>query len=203
MLPLLLASAAVSAPPAVSVELEAPWSVGHDGGSHLNLRYGDSAEGVRVQLEPSEDWPIGVSPIQGGRPMRAHGALMVAPPLPPARVEIRSEGPDLLVRLFGPPLNALTDREDAPEDPTLTWVRLRPRGSSWRIVLDGVGQVAVEGSTCHWTGRAWKIGEHTELQTAALAWRSWIDADAWFLDVTPAVELADPYPRTAWTWTPE
>jgi hypothetical protein len=182
--------------------LEAPWVMAHRDEDHINFRYGDSSEGVRVQLQSTETWQVGVTPIHGGRPYQRAGMPMVSPPVPPLRVAAEAQGPDLVIRLYGPPLQTLTSHPEAPEDPVITWVRLRPRGESWRIVLDGVGSIVLEGGQVTWTGTDWHVARQTPVRTSAKAWRSALEDGWWFLDVAPAVQLADPYPRTAWTWTP-
>lgn len=201
MLVFSLVSSLYAAPVPVTMALDAPWSVAHQDEDHINLRYGDSAEGVRVQLQPSADWRVGITPIQGGRPYRAQGNPMVEPPLAPVRAEVVAQGPDLVVRLYGPPLSAITTRPDAPSDAVHTWVRLRPRGESWRIVLDGLGRVHLTGTSVRWDGEDWWLDDATPVRTTAANWRSGLVRKDWTLDLTPAVHLADPYPRTAWTWT--
>lgn len=189
--------------PAVEISVDEPWLVAHESAEVLSLRYGDSAEGVRLQLIAEEDWQVGVSPIHGGRPIQMGHAPMVMPPGPPRRIEVLSQGPDLVVRMSGEPLSEFSRHPEAPDDPVLTWVRLRPRGSSWRIILDGMGRVSIPGAqSSSWTGEAWQVGPSVLLQSNAQQTSSAIGPDGWSFDTSPSAELADPYPRTAWTFTP-
>ena len=105
--------------------------------------------------------------------------------------------------MAGAPLSEFSNHPEAPDDPVLTWLRLRPRGASWRIVLDGVGRISIPGvQETSWTGTGWQVGTSTVLQSNARQTSSALGDDGWFLDTRPAADLADPYPRTAWTFSP-
>lgn len=132
--------------------------------------------------------------------MGSERRALASPAFHPTAIEVRSEGPDLLVRMSGPPLSDLTDHPDAPTDVAISWLRLRPRGETWRIVLDGLGTIALPDIThVAWTTGGMEIGERAVLTTSASRHRSaWTDGH-WTFDTRPALEHADPYPRTAFT----
>lgn len=184
------------------MSLEAPWRLAHDGETSLAVRHGDTPEGVRIQLMPTDDWGIGASPIVGGRATRAGTHPLVGVGFVPVAVEVRADGPDLLVRFSGPPFSQLTDREDAPEDPVLAWIRLRPRGETWRVVLDGLGVITIpDAQQATWTSQGLAVGSAI-LTTTATTHSSRLIDGAWQLDTTPALDHADPYPRTGITFRP-
>lgn len=205
---------AATSPPVPRVDLGGDWVIVEETAESLALRWRDSADGVRIDLATTDRALAGVTPIvagrtlaieQDGRRIPMFGVPLPDAPLTAATVEV--QGPDLLVRLEGPPLDTLTDHPDAPESPVLSWVRLRRRPGSWRLVLQGlhVWTLPAEGlSSTH-------LGDHRELHTAfgtfevtsqAPAWSGGLDRDRWWLDTTPSADRAAPYPRTGMTFTP-
>lgn len=179
------------------------------------LRVGDSADGARVQFAPGDRGRTrGVSPIAGGRTLEVADGDALTPliafPYPDralTSVAITNDGPDLLVRVAGPPIKDLTALPDAPRDPVLTWVRLRPRGSSWRIAIDGITTLSLPGAT---EGHAAADGAvdlacpygTVAFTSNAKASRSSDDGALWTWTDEAAIEAHDPYPHTAMTLTP-
>lgn len=176
---------------------------------------GDSADGARVQFAPgARGRERGVSPIAGGKTLEvADGAAlvpMIGFPYPDrglTSVAITSDGPDLLIRVAGPPLADVTAAADAPTDPVLTWIRLRPRGPSWRIAIDGIATLSLPGTTEGHAAADGTITLYGPFGTAAFAsnakaTRSATGGARWTWTDEPAIEVHDPYPHTALTLTP-
>lgn len=208
-------STALPSPP-VHLELEAPWALVHRDERSIVLRLGDGADGARIQLLPDERGRIpGVSPIHAGQTSevadRGERWPLVAvgyPELALERVEIVVQGVDLVVRCYGPPLAEVSNRPDAPPDPVITWVRLRPRPEDWRIVFDGLGTVSLAAGDLRvspGTPEGWQVdgdGGGTRLTSDARRWRTARTASRWTFSTIPALGAVQPYSRTAMTWTP-
>jgi hypothetical protein len=205
-----LATTLAIAGPTVELDLSAPWVVAAQTDTAVTLRLGDTAEGLWIGLAHSDGRIPGVSPVWRGRTLRTGEGdsswPMVAPAwpdLPLTRVVIETRGPDLVVRMFGPPLTDVTTHPDAPEDPVHTWVRVRPRTKDWRLVVTGMATITVpahrvalaaNGTVAdgEWGALAW----HTD---APATWSSWLDG-VLTVGTGPSVHLAQPYPRTSATW---
>jgi len=202
------------ASPELKLELGSDWSIVEQDRAHVILRHRDGNDGVRVTLAPSADGRLpGVSPILGGRTWEYREADRVRPAFAPphadrpvAAAAIQAQGPDLLIRLSGPPLTALVDHPLAPEDPVLTWIRLRPRPGSWRIALQGLHVVTLAGPvTLRETGRQrmaispWGV---FTLHDSPPASQGGSSPTVWWLDTTPSAHATQPYPRISLTWTP-
>ncbi|MFK7931082.1 MAG: hypothetical protein AB8H79_23045 [Myxococcota bacterium] len=197
-----------------AVSMGGDWVIVEENSEFMVFRWGQSPHGVRLNLVSVDGRQVGVSPIVGGRTLEVRSGSDVAPafawpwpqhPLTAANIEV--QGPDLLIRLQGPPLNTLTDHPDAPEDPALSWVRLRPRGESWRIALRGVHRMNLPGPVMveHLGDRRVLHSEvgTFELTTDARAASSASTARMWTLDTRPNLDLARPYPKTGLTWRPD
>ncbi len=183
----------------------------------MMVQLGDSAEGVRVDLA-SGARVAGVSVVDRGKPWlvrdgagRLWPTVAVGQPESPlSSAEIASQGPDLVVRLAGPPIASISDHPDAPVDPVLTWVRLRHRGDDWRVVVDGLATVSIPVNTPKPT----RVDDgQTEIQartgrlrfgTTASRWSSdWdVATGRWTFSTNPALTAVEPYPRTTLTWSP-
>lgn len=190
-------------PPVAQLSVASPWSVVEQTDATVLLRWRQTGHGVRVDLTRDDRgrWP-GVSVIDGGTTLETDGAGGRAPlvavgwpahPLTDAVIE--SQGPDLRVRLAGPPLSSLTDDPAAPDDPVLTWVRVRPRGDRWRVVVRGLAVITLPAPV---------VDGLTELSTEAGAvrdrWAVRPDGPVRQLDVTPALRGRQPYPTTVVEW---
>lgn len=213
MLAALLAGVAVAAPPIPEVSLGPDWSIVEESREELVLRHRRSADGLRIVLAPTDAgrW-VGVAPIRDGRTLEHVVADAIVPvfawPLaaPLSSVKVEAQGPDLLVRLEGPPLSAQSLHPDAPDDPVISWVRVRPRGDTWRIALRGVHRIhlpPLQDSAHHGSDRvlltAWGS---FRIDTDAPAVRGHSGPRGYAWDSTPSIDLAAPYPRTGITWTP-
>lgn len=189
---------------APTLEIGAPWSVAHQADDAVALRFADTPHGVWIAR--GGDGPPGVSPIVDGRRVGAPLVAIAAPDAPLAALTVRTEGHDAVIRFSGPPLSTLTAVGGAPEDPVLTWVRVRPRDGSWRVVLDGLGTVALPAEVVAPGGDALVRVDGPEgafaLTTTAPAWRSSWDGATFRLDPGPSLHRREPYPRTALTWWP-
>lgn len=202
------------APVLPEVRLGSSWSIVEENRDELILRHQTSPDGVRIVLAlTAQGRQAGVSPIVDGHTYEVRRGDQIVPMLawpwpehPVRSLIIEEEGPDLLIRLSGPALHAVTDHPDAPDDPTLSWTRIRPRGTSWRIALTGVHR---------WTlpqvGRVEHRGQdrvlHSgwgsfEVRTDARAVRSAATGGSLVWDTRPSIELAQPYPKTGMTWRP-
>lgn len=102
-------------------------------------------------------------------------------------------------------MNSLTDHPDAPDDPVLSWVRLRQRGDSWRIALRGLHRWNLPGPV-----RSEQRGDSRTLHTPQGRFEYSSDApvshslatpDGWLRDTRPSLAAAQPYPRTGITWS--
>jgi len=196
------------------VTLGGDWVIVEESPRELVLRLGDSPHGVRVVLAETEGGRrIGVAPIHDGRTLELRDGDVTTPvfawpfpdhPLTAASVEV--EGPDLVVRLQGPPLQDVTDHPDAPADPVLCWVRIRPRGSTWRFALRGVHRITVPAlDSIEYRGveRVWEDDwGWFAVQTDAPAITGHQDGTRLVWDTSPSIDLAQPYPKTGITWTP-
>ncbi len=208
--------------PSPTVSVEGDWRVVHERADSVAIGKHGTADGARLTLGPAPEGVDGVervpgvSPVSRGRTFDVtHDGLrwpLVAsayPDKPLTRCAVRGAGPDLVMQLDGPPLNTLTPHLKAPEDPAITWVRMRPRGDAWRIVIDGLATISLPGGVVVRPGEgadayvvahdAW--GSAT-LATGARAWRTEARPARWWLVTGPALERQDPYPRTTLTWTP-
>lgn len=197
----------------VTVDLDGAWALVSEDDDEIAVRFGQTGEGARVWARGSAGRPAGVTPVHDGRTLEVpdEGVAwpLVAFPEGVRRVEVTVQGIDLVVRAYGAPIVEVTRRDDAPDDPVITWVRLRPRPEDWRIVLDGLGTVSlpapagpVEPSE---GGFAWTIGGPrgpVVLDTNAPAWSSAVTRERWHLDLWPSLWETQPYPRTGLTWTP-
>ena len=228
---LLLALACAQAPPpprttstcpTPTVTVEDDWRVVHEREDSVAIGKFGTSDGARLALGPSPDGADGdervpgVSPVSRGRTyyVTQDGLRwpMVASAFPEralSRCSVRGRGPDLVVQLDVPPLRALTAHPLAPTNPVITWVRLRPRGDDWRIVIDGLATITLPGGVTVRPSEgadqyvvssdAW--GSAT-VAVGARAWRTEARPNRWWLGTGPALDLQDPYPRTTLTWTP-
>lgn len=189
------------------VRVEEPWHSIQEDGDVLALRFDDTPHGVRVFLGPSDRWAhAGVSPVVNGETI---GTPMLAVPTgigPAETVTVRSEGHDVLVRFASQPLNSVTTDPLAPADPTLTWIRLRPRNGSWRIVMDGLGTLNLPAESIHsgtagtqLRGPAGTFDVGTDAPQFTTAW----SPGHWQLSTQDSIHDRAPYPRTAFTWAPD
>jgi hypothetical protein len=197
-----------------TVQMTAPWKVEWQDPDALAVRLGDSANGVRIQLAADATGRVpGVSPIDRGKTLEVaadgHRWPLVAIGYPEARLQtvaVEVDGPDLVVRFAGPPLDAVTTHPQAPKDPVLTWVRLRPRGETWRIAVTGLATLAIaaNGATAGDLGDAVIAGDWGtfRLSTDAPRFGSRFADGGLFFDTRPALEREQPYPKTSLTWTP-
>ncbi len=202
-------------PPVPTVSMGGGWVILEEDAEGLTLRWRDTADGVRVQLAATDDALPGVAPIAGGATARlvrgGRRVPLVGLPDPTrglSAATLEVQGPDLVVRLAGDPLDRYTDHPDAPEDPVLTWVRIRRRADGFRIVVQGLATLTLpaEGLAVHHHGR------HRVLETAwgrvrqdddPPAVRGRLDGEALVLDTLPSLERTAPYPRMGFTWTPD
>lgn len=201
--------------PSPTIAVAAPWKLEKNEDGVVVLRLGDSAQGARVDLRRTADGGMpGVAPIHGGRtyivadgvdrwPMIAVGHPDV--PLSAARIEV--DGLDLVVRLDGPPLRALTGDPQAPDEPAHTIVRLRPRARDWRIVIDGLTTVSAAGAARARPADDGAVSvEHAwgryELTTTAVKLGSAMGPARWWASTVPSLRLYAPMRRVAFTWAP-
>lgn len=127
-----------------------------------------------------------------------------------SKVEIETQGIDLVIRLEGPPLHEWTGQPSAPNDPVISWTRVRVRGKSWRFILRGLQRwnlpASPEGphpkpsenegfSFTHGFG-SWSY------RTNAKALSGQKTRDHWYIDTSGSVWVKDPYPTTVIDWTP-
>jgi hypothetical protein len=202
--------APLPAPPIV-LDLAAPWRVVEQTDAHVAVRLGDTAHGARIQVAADGRGRVpGVSPIHNGATLDAPEAdrrwPLVAVAYPEralSRVEVASQEFDLTVRFYGPELHQVAQRPDAPSDPVLTWVRLRPRTTDWRVVLDGLGTLSLPSPVR--ASPSWTLTTPhgpVQLESGAADWRTASSRERWFFSTKPALQAIDPYPRTALTLTP-
>lgn len=203
-----------SAPPIPTVALGGDWVVVEESPREIVLRHGRTADGARITLaETEEGHRVGVAPIVDGRTLAVDDATHSAPafgwPLPEhplTAVTIEVQGPDLLVRMEGPPIARVTDHPDAPQDPVISWVRLRPRGDTWRIALRGVHRVSLPPGTASVNHASRRTLDTTwgqlEIVTDAPAIGGHVGTFGTVWDTRPSIDLAQPYPRTGITLTP-
>lgn len=196
--------------------MDAPWRVVTEEDDAVLLRLGDSPDGVRVNLLPGDRHRvIGVTPVIAGRTLEVEQdgerwplVAVGYPDEPVSKVTIEVTGVDLVVRFEGPALDTLTAHPEAPADPAITWVRLRPRGQDWRIVMDGLGTLSLpaddlriepaDGATVA-IDAAW--GDLV-LESDAPRLSSAIEGARWWASTRPSLEVYEPYKRIAFTWTP-
>lgn len=179
------------------------WSTAPAGEDEIALRFRDTPHGVRVGTTA----PWAVSLVVDGHTVSEPVFRIPDALPPPERVELSVEGHDLLVRFSGVPLSTLLpDDPNAPDDPVLTWLRLRPRNGSWRLVSDGLvtvqlrassvapgpdGSVQIDGPDGRWV-----------LNSDAPATTSRFTGGRWVFDTAPSLYAQQPYPRTGITFTP-
>lgn len=199
--------------PAAAVEtelaVEGSWRVVHQRPERIALHHRGSTEGVVIDLRGRP----GLSLVLHGQTLSTERSgerwpLVTAgyPDHPLQRARVYTEGPDLVVQLEGPPLHRVHDHPEAPADPVLSWVRLRPRGADWRIVLTGLLTLHLPARSVrmHPTAPGWLVetdswghfhvepDERPDHSTAATGW--------WRLRTHPALDRLDPYPQRALSW---
>jgi hypothetical protein len=197
-----------SAPVATPVELSVapPWEVVHQDAHTVALRFDGTPHGIRVELggDPRHPTP-GVSLVVDGRTIGDPFVAVGHPDHPIRDVRISTEAHDAVVQFAGPPLADVTAHPDAPTDPVLTWVRVRPRNGSLRVVLDGLGTVAFPASAVVADEFALAVtgpeGTAT-LETNAALHQARLDERGFRFDTIASAEAADPYPRTGLTFRP-
>lgn len=202
------------APPEPELELGPDWSIVQQDATGIVLRHRGGNDGVRVTLAPGPDGRTpGVAPVIDGRTWEIREGGRVRPAFAPAHADravaaaaIQAQGPDLLIRLSGPPLDELIEHPLAPKDPVLSWVRLRPRAGSWRIVLQGLHTIRLAGpASVEERGRERQVdgpwGSFVLHDTPPVAIGA-SEPGAWWLDTTPSAHATEPYPRLSLTWTP-
>lgn len=189
------------------VQVQSPWHVVQQDSDVVALRFEDTAHGVRVFLGPTDRFAqAGASPVVNGQTV-GHPMLGVPAAIGPAEsVTVRSEGHDLLVRFASQPLDLVSRDPLAPEDPALTWLRLRPRNGSWRIVMDGLGTLNLPAEAVHPSsggvslrGTSGTMDVQTDAPDTITTWTDGV----WHLSTLPSVHARAPYPRTAFTWNPD
>lgn len=200
-------------PPVPTVQLAGDWVIIEEDPSSIVVRWRDTADGVRINVARGDAGrTVGVAPIVGGRTAELRQGGHVVPLVTPSfaslsAVTIEVQGPDLLVRMEGPPLASLTDHPDAPDDPALAWVRLRPRGETWRIALRGMLALTLPADEL-------VVNERVRDRTVRSAWgdfvqrggaplsRSVLAGGVWVYDTAPSLTIQQPYPQLGLTWTP-
>ncbi len=192
--------------------LSAPWRLVSQDATSVVLRVGDGADGARIQLARDERGRLpGVTPIAKGDALDVQDGsdrwplIAVAfPDRPLTSVDITTEGADLLVHIAGPALTSVVDDPQAPDDPVLTWVRLRPRGDSWRVVVDGIATVSLPGGargSASSTGTIGLVagGRAIDFHTGAPSYASSDDRVRWQFADQASLAAKAPYPRTTLT----
>lgn len=134
-------------------------------------------------------------------------------PLPTTEIEtlrFESQGIDLLIRIEGSTIRTWTDSPSAPNDPVITWFRLRVRNKAIRIITQGLVQwtlpASVDGphptpianggiSFIHGYG-------HWTLKTDAKGIQGQKTQEIWWIDTSPSIHLKQPYPKTTIEWSP-
>jgi len=193
--------------PTTTVDVNSPWTQVPAADGERAFRFADSPHGVRVALGPNNAFAgPGIALVTDGQTV-GEPMLGVSPTVgPPTSLTISSEGYDLLVRYSSRPLSELSRDPDAPDDPALTWLRIRPRNGSWRLVLDGLGTLSVAADHV-------AVGDADTLRIVGSQGTFQLSTDApatstqkwpghWVLDTSPSVRERAPYPRTGITWTP-
>ena len=175
--------------PKPTISLDKTWVKTEAGANSIGVRH-DNGDGVVVRLTQTPEILL----VQGGRPT---GVRFTPTSNELTAITIKQDGPDLLVRLAGPPINTITDHKEAPEDPALTWLRIRPRSTGWRVILDGLGTLHLPEGPVSPRSEGFRLsanGTHYDITTDAKANQSWVE-DGWHFSTTPAVHQADAYPR--------
>jgi hypothetical protein len=201
-------------PPTPTVDVAPDWVIVEDERTHLALRWRDTSDGVRIQFAQHGTRLAGVSPIIGGQTYDIDVSGQRVPMFTPAWPEhaitaavVERKGPDLLIRLQGVPLSELTSNSEVPADPMLTWLRLRHRGDTIRIVARGlfVWRLPAHGLT-HSARRLTRVttteswGTFSWDDTAAAAWTSSMDDNVWRYDNSASLTIDEPYLRMGVTW---
>lgn len=194
-------------PPVPTVDVSAPWRVDRTEEGAVVLRVGDSPDGARVQFAvDARGRQPGVTLIAGGRTLEVddQGALwpLIGVPYPDralASVAITSDGPDLVVRIAGPAIRAVTGSGADPDDPVLTWIRVRPRGTSWRAGVDGLFTLTLPPGAEGAADNDGSIALRTGFGAVSFATTAKESASAsggrWSWTNVPALAAFDPYPH--------
>lgn len=200
--------------PVPEVHVAPPWNLVQQDEDSIALRFADTPDGVRVTLRRDARGRVpGVTLVHAGETLEVRDGpdrwpLVAAgwPDRPLSAAVVEVEGWDVFVRLAGPPLDSVSSHPDAPDDPVLTWVRIRRRGEDWRIVVTGLATVSVPGSDVG----VEVVGDEVRMDTAWGEFRWTTDAPAhdsatgarWWWTTRPSLGRFAPYPKTAITWTP-
>lgn len=167
----------------------------NDASSDISLHHTQSEDGVIVDYS-GED--VGLSLVLNGK--RTPMTLISPPDSHLSRLAIKSDGPDLIVRFYGPPIAEITDHPEAPVDPVLTWLRLRHRPNGWRVILDGLFDLNLPAnSSVKPTSGGVELRAPfgtIDYSTEAAATSSSHDSSSLRFSTTPAVDEADAYPRS-------
>jgi hypothetical protein len=195
--------------PHLDARISAPWVVREQDDAHLVLQLGSSPDGVRVDRTGAIP---GVTLIDRGRTLRLDDGgrtwPLLAPAFPePHAAEVFIDGPDLVIRFRGPPLSQLTDHPEAPADPAIAWIRIRPRARDWRIATEGLLTLSLPNSnrrfsTTEQTSFAVNSNwGHFDVDADAVAVEQFFSAERWSYSTAPSLDRQRPYERLAFTWT--
>ena len=196
------------------VSVSAPWSVVQNAPGTFTVTHRDHAAALIVTSDESK---IGLTVSYLNRKLHTTTASGPIPtflsPLPTSKIEtlrFESQGIDLLIRIEGSTIREWTGSPSAPDDPVITWFRVRVRNDAIRVITQGLVALTLPASTegpypsptadggisfTHGFGR-WSI--HTD----AKGLQGQKTQQLWWLDTTPSIDLKQPYPKTTIEWSP-
>lgn len=208
----LIPALSLAAEPEISVS--GPWRVQEISGSEWTFHNAKHTAYVTLSTHPGR---LGITMTYQNRtlhtPHNGQNIPLLAPPFSAdtlSSVRVQTQGPDLLIQLEGPSQRSWTGLEKAPEDPLLSWVRVRVRDQSLRFSLRGLhrwtlpasdeGPHPVPGTL---GGIAFDHGfGHWQYRTNARAVSGEKRKQTWYMDTSGSIDLAQPYPQTVVDWTP-
>ena len=196
------------------LSVSAPWSIVQDEGDTYTITHQDHTASLILHVRHGT---VGLTLSHRNRNLHTTTASGAIPtfesPIPftdLSKLRIESQGIDLVVRIEGAPIRDWTDTPSAPNDPVLTWFRVRVRKKAIRVIAQGLVRFTLPAS---------KEGPHPKpsgnervsfshgygfwtLKTDAIGLEGQKTRTQWWIDTTPSIFAKQPYPKTTVEWMP-
>ena len=194
--------------------VSAPWRIVEDDPNTYTMTHQDHTASLIVRVRNGR---VGLTLSHRNRNLHTTTKSGAIPtfesPIPITEVtalRIESQGIDLVVRVEGGSIRDWTDTPSAPDDPVLTWFRVRIRNDAIRVITQGLVRFTLPAST---------EGPHPKptvnesvsfthgygfwtFKTNAMGLEGQKTRTQWWVDTSPSIDAKQPYPKTTVEWTP-